>query len=106
MAFKPKTFQLSKQTGMGRPGGMASMGSKPPVMRGSKGANFSAMENTLLKGSAPNPTSLSGIGGGIGTGTGQASGRQFYTNATGADLGQAMSGPSPIVKMKRKAGMK
>jgi hypothetical protein len=66
--------QLSSQMGMGRPGGAASKGSMPSVMK-SSGSAFAAMENTLLKGATPNPKSMAGGG----------SGRQFYTKAAGGD---------------------
>ena len=77
--------QLENQSGLGRQGGAASKGSVPNIMKGT-GSGFAAMENTLLKGVAPDPKSLAGGG----------SGRQFYTKASGGDA----VGIKPIGAMK------
>ena len=76
MPVKPNVAaQLNMQTGLGRPGGMMSKASSPNVMQSTKGAKFSAMQNSLIKGLTPDPKSMSGGN----------SGRQFYTQATGGD---------------------
>jgi hypothetical protein len=55
--LKPKvSSQLMGQTGMARPGGMASRGSQSAMS--SKGSGFAAMENMLLKLKRPNPKQL------------------------------------------------
>ena len=91
MAYKPKTpAQLLTQAGLGRMGGAASMGSKPNVMK-SPGSGFAAMENTLLKGAAPDPKSLSGGG----------SGRQFFTQAAGGDLGGGLAKSPKVFNIKK-----
>ena len=77
MALKPTgKAQLTAQTGLGRQGGISSKMSKPPVMKGTPGAGFAAMENALLKGPKPDPAAMSGGG----------AGRQFFTKAAGGDV--------------------
>ena len=48
--------QLQAQVGMGRIGGMASLGSTP--VKTSPGAKFAGMENAMLKKLQPNPKKL------------------------------------------------
>jgi len=48
--------QLQSQVGMGRMGGMASLGSKPPVT--SPGSKFAGMENAMLKKLKPDPIKM------------------------------------------------
>lgn len=48
--------QLQAQVGMGRTGGMASMGSTP--VSTSPGAKFAGMENAMLKKLKPSPTKM------------------------------------------------
>ncbi len=48
--------QLQSQVGLGRVGGMASMGSKPPVT--SPGSKFAGMENAMLKKLKPDATKM------------------------------------------------
>ena len=91
MIKKPKiNSQLDTQTGLGRQGGSASKGSTPNIMKGA-GSSFAAMENTLLKGAAPDPKALSGGG----------SGRQFYTQSTGGDLGSGALKSIKSPKMRK-----
>lgn len=93
MPFKPSVVsQLSRQTGMGRPGGIMSQNSAPKVQQGSKGAGFAAMENALLKVSSPNPKNLAGTGN---------SGRQFFTQASGGDAVAGLP-KSPKVSLRAK----
>ncbi len=55
--LKPNIMsQLQSQAGLGRIGGMASMGSKPPVT--SPGSKFAGMENAMLKKLKPNPIKM------------------------------------------------
>jgi hypothetical protein len=48
--------QLRGQTGLGRPGGMASSGSTP--LSPNTGGRFAAMENAMLKQLKPKPKAL------------------------------------------------
>lgn len=48
--------QLTKQTGLGRPGGAASRGSTPSVA--TPGRGFAAMENAMMKTLKPNVKKL------------------------------------------------
>jgi len=55
--IKPSvSSQLTSQTGMGRPGGMASRGSTR--VKGDQGSGLAAMQNMLLKLKRPNPKQL------------------------------------------------
>lgn len=76
--LKPSvSSQLMSQTGMGRPGGMASRGAQPKVS--SRGSGFAAMENALLKGGIKTPVQAKKAAGG-------GPGRQFGTKASGGDV--------------------
>jgi hypothetical protein len=82
MALKPNVpSQINSQIGLARPGGAGAKIVKPPVMKGTPGSSFAAMESSLLKGLSPNPKSLSGGG----------SGRQFYNQASGGDLAAGLA---------------
>lgn len=80
MPFQPAKFnmpaQLTAQTGLGRPGGMASRGSSP--VSPTPGSKFAGMENAMLKQLKPNPKLLA---------KGKAT-RQFKTKASGKNSGQ------------------
>ena len=90
MAFKPRiNSQFNSQSGLGRPGGAMSKGSTPGVMKGA-GSSFAAMENTLIKGAAPDPKALSGGG----------SGRQFFTSTAGGDSTASLLKPKQTKKLK------
>ncbi len=81
--------QLTAQSGLGRMGGAASMGSTPKI-KSDVGSGFAAMENTLIKGATPSPKALSGGG----------SGKQFFTQAAGGDLA-GLTKSSPVLKMRK-----
>ncbi|SRR5216684_5018580 len=94
--------QLASQMGMGRPGGMMSKASRP-VMGGSPGKGFAALESALLKGPKPNPKSVA---------KGKA-GRQFFTKAAGGDEtdsvmkvpGTVTANPSALRMTQQRTGM-
>lgn len=75
--------QLMSQTGMGRPGGMASRGSAS-VSKG-KGGGFAAMEQALLKSGVKNTAQAKKV-------TAGSPARQFNTKASGGDV----SSPKPF----------
>lgn len=93
--------QLGSQMGMGRPGGMTSKVSTP-VMGGTPGKGFAALENALLKGPKPNPKKLA---------KGKA-GRQFFNQAAGGDEtdntmkvpGTVTSNPSALNMAQQRTG--
>ena len=77
MPLKPAVAsQLMSQMGLGRPGGAASRGSTP--LKKEKGANFSALENALLKKGVKKPGDAKKV-------TAGQPGRQFFVKAAGGD---------------------
>lgn len=87
--LKPKvSAQLMSQTGLGRPGAMASRGSKP--VQSSKGSKFAALQNALLKRGVQTPSLAKKVSAG-------KPGRQFFVKAAGGDsaLGTPKSDSTP-----------
>jgi hypothetical protein len=94
MPLKPQVAsQLMSQMGLGRTGGAASKGSTP--VSKSKGANFSALENALLKKGVKKPADAKKVSGG-------GPGRQFFNQASGGD--SSLGKPSSDKKISSQPG--
>ena len=85
--------QLASQMGLGRPGGAASRGSNPASS--TKGSNFAALENALLKKGVKKPADAKKV-------TAGKPGRQFFNQASGGD--SALSKPSSDKAIKSQPG--